>query len=403
MVSKINHGSNLYGAILYNQEKVDAGQASVIYSQDILCSPELTYNIEDCVKSFDIQMTANQRTKKPVIHISLNPDPKDEVDDEKAKLIAQKYLDTMGYGQQPYILYKHEDIERVHYHIVTVCVDEKGKKIDDTYEWRRSTNACRHIEKEFDLHIPTKKQLYEESLVKHLDYTKADLSKQIKSIVLQLLHTYKVTSMAEYKTLLELHGITLTEVKGSINDKLIRGILYSAIDDNGEKIGKPIKSSYIDKDTGHEELRKKFQRDKKLISDRNKDFIRKVITQCMYQCKTRSREELTELLQKRGIDLVLRTNEEGRTYGATFVDHHTKTVINGSALGKEFSANALNNFFDNPYYIISEELENKGLEPPTKEKEDGFYLPLGTGYDADEEAWKRKMRKKKNKKSNFNS
>lgn len=403
MVSKINHGSNLYGAIMYNQEKVDAGQASVIYSQDILCSPELTYDIENCVKSFDIQMTANQRTKKPVIHISLNPDPRDKVDDAKAKLIAQKYLDTMGYGQQPYLLYKHQDIERTHYHIVTVCVDEEGNKINDKFEKRRSMTTCRSIEKEFNLHVPTKKQLYEESLVKHVDYTKANVSKQIKSITSQLLNSYKVTSMAEYKTLLELHGITITEIRGRIEEKLIRGILYSALDEKGKKTGKPVKSSYIGKETGYEELKKKFQADKKLISDRNKDFIRKVITQCMYQCKTRSREELTELLQKRGIDLVLRTNEEGRTYGATFVDHHTKTVINGSGLGKEFSANALNNFFDNPYYIISEELQNKGLESPTKEKESGFYLPLGTGYDADEEAWKRKMRKRKNKKSNFNS
>lgn len=402
MVSKISHGSNLYGAILYNQEKVDAGQASIIYSQDILCSPELTYNIEDSVKSFDVQMTANQRTKKPVIHISLNPDPRDKVDDEKAKLIAQKYLDTMGYGQQPYLLYKHQDIERTHYHIVTVCVDEEGNKINDKFEKRRSMSACRSIEKEFNLHVPTKKQLYEESLVKHVDYTKANVSKQIKNIASQLLNSYKVTSMAEYKTLLELHGITITEMRGRIEEKLIRGILYSAIDENGKKTGKPVKSSYIGKETGYEELKKKFQTDKKLISDRNKDFIRKVITQCMYQCKTRSREELTELLKKRGIDLVLRTNEEGRTYGATFVDHHTKTVINGSALGKEFSANVLNNFFDNPYYIISEELQNKGLESPTKEKEFGFFLSLGAGYDADEEAWKRKMRKKRIKKNNLN-
>ena len=93
--------------------------------------------------------------------------------------------------------------------------------------------------------------------------------------------------------------------------------------------------------------------------------------------------------------MVLRTNESGRTYGVTFIDHHTKTVIKGSGLGKEYSANTMDKFFDNPYYILKEELENKGLEnAPTKEKQDPV-IPISSGYDSSEEEWKRKNRKKK--------
>ncbi len=46
-------------------------------------------------------------------------------------------------------------------------------------------------------------------------------------------------------------------------------------------------------------------------------------------------------LQGKGIDLVLRYGNGGRLFGATFIDHNSRTVLNGSALGKEFSANAL--------------------------------------------------------------
>lgn len=398
MVAKITHGNDLWGAVSYNQNKVDEKQASVIHSQDILFSPDLTYNTRDTVRSFDFHMLANNRTKNPVIHISLNPDPKDKVDDDTAKLIAQKYLDTMGYGKQPYILYKHTDIERVHYHIVTVCVDELGNKINDKFEKRRSMETCRSLEKEFNLNIPTKKQLYEQSLVKHVDYQKGDLQKQLKSVTAQLLDTYKITGLSEYKTLLELHGMTMTQVEGNFKGKPIHGIIYSAIDENGKKQGQPVKSSILDNKSGYKELNVKFRKDKKQITEKNKDFIKKVITQCMYQCKKRSREELTDLLKKRGIDMVLRNNDEGRTYGVTFVDHHSKTVIKGSGLGKEYSANYLNNFFDNPYFILSEEYMNKGIgETPTKEKE-GAELFLGgySGYDPDEEAWKRKKKKRKN-------
>lgn len=38
----------------------------------------------------------------------------------------------------------------------------------------------------------------------------------------------------------------------------------------------------------------------------------------------------------------------GRIYGVTFIDHNTMTVLNGSRLGKQFSANALNERFNNP-------------------------------------------------------
>ncbi|GHU59341.1 hypothetical protein FACS189411_16050 [Bacteroidia bacterium] len=51
-------------------------------------------------------------------------------------------------------------------------------------------------------------------------------------------------------------------------------------------------------------------------------------------------------VREKGIDLVLRKNEEGRIYGATFIDHNERCVLNGSRLGKEFSANVLNERFE---------------------------------------------------------
>lgn len=397
MVAKISHGSSLTGVLMYNQNKVDEKEAMVIDSRSIIHSADYTYNVIDSERSFDCYMRANQRTEKPVVHISLNPDPNDNVDDPTAKKIAEEYLSRMGYGNQPYILYKHQDISRTHYHIVTVNIDENGKKISDKFEKRHSMEVCRSIEKEFKLHVPTKKQLFEESLVKKVEYSKGNLLKQIKTVTSRLLETYKITSLNEYKTLLELHGMTLTQVDGMIDDKQIRGIFYSAIDEGDKKIGRQLKSSLFKNKSGYNDLQNKFKHDKKKITEQNKMFIKRVIIQCMYQCKDRTHKELTDLLKKRNIDLLLRINKEGRVYGVTFVDHNTKTVLNGSKLGIEFSANTLDKFFGNPLFIISEKLENKGLDSPTKEKETGdVFFPLNSGYDADEEAFKRKMKRKRN-------
>lgn len=395
MVAKINRGASLYGALVYNQNKVDNAEATVMDSRYIIHSANYTFNIGDCQKSFEGYLATNQRIEKPVIHISLNPDPRDRVDDDTAKKIAEEYLTQMGYGKQPYILYKHEDIERTHYHIVTVCVDQNGKKISDKFERKKSMDACRELEKKYNLHIPSKKDLKEESKISPVNYQKGNLKNQIRNTVSGLLSTYKVSGLSEYKTLLELHGVTITQINGQIENKAIHGICYSAIDNNGKKIGQQLKASLFKKGFGYDALIKKFRKDKKLITEKNISFMKRIIHQCLCQCKDRTHKELIELLKKRGIDLILRVNKDSRIYGVTYVDHNTKTVLNGSKLGIEFSANNLNNFFANPYYIIQELPDGKETkESPTKEENMPF-LNLTQSSDSDEEAWKKRMRKKK--------
>jgi hypothetical protein len=80
------------------------------------------------------------------LHISLNPDPKDKVSDDKFREMAEQYMREMGYGEQPFVVFKHTDIDRSHIHIVSVCVDEEGKKISDKFEKMRSMNVCRELE-----------------------------------------------------------------------------------------------------------------------------------------------------------------------------------------------------------------------------------------------------------------
>jgi len=57
--------------------------------------------------------------------------------------------------------------------------------------------------------------------------------------------------------------------------------------------------------------------------------------------KKSSIPELISALKKQGIHIVLRQNANGILYGITYVDHQTKCVFNGSALGKAYSAKAI--------------------------------------------------------------
>ena len=88
-------------------------------------------NIGHCMRSFEAYLEANHRVEKPVVHISLNPSPDDQLTDNRLNMIAREYLTKLGYGNQPFIIYKHSDIGRPHLHIVTTCITDRGTKIND--------------------------------------------------------------------------------------------------------------------------------------------------------------------------------------------------------------------------------------------------------------------------------
>jgi hypothetical protein len=160
VIAKINTGASIFGAIEYNLDKIKEGQASVILQHKMIenYTGDSNSDLRFALLSFEPYLIANKRTEKPVVHISLNPDPKDSLSDEQYAQLAQDYMDKMGFGNQPFIVYKHEDIDRRHLHIVTVRVDENGKKISDSFEKLRSMDACREWEVKYKLHPALKKE-----------------------------------------------------------------------------------------------------------------------------------------------------------------------------------------------------------------------------------------------------
>ena len=120
MVAKISSGSSLYNALAYNHNKLNAGNAKVLFTSNMVEPKNGKFSIGICTRSFEPYLLANNRTENPVIHISLNPDPKDNLNDEQFAQIAEEYMQKLGYGNQPFVVYKHEDIDRHHIHIVSV-------------------------------------------------------------------------------------------------------------------------------------------------------------------------------------------------------------------------------------------------------------------------------------------
>ena len=350
MVANIRSGSSPGGALYYNKEKVDKDEAEVLLWQKMLEPYDKCgrLDIDACMESFMPYLEANRRTTNTVFHASLNPSPEDRLTDEQLRKIACEYMERMGYGEQPYIVFKHKDISREHLHIVSLRVDEQGRKLPHDFEARRSMEILRDLERKYGLHPSVKGQgLTDREGLRKVNYSEGNVKQQISSVARSCLRNYKCSSYGEFRTLLELLNVSVEERTGTVDGRDYAGVIYGAMTDDCYGIGTPFKSSRIGKDVGYKALQKYYERSKSALKqDGTLDRLRQTVKDAMSPDNTR--EEFRQLLKADGIDVVFRINPVGRIYGATFIDHNAGIVANGSLLGKEFSANVFNELYPAP-------------------------------------------------------
>ena len=409
MVAKISVGNSLYGAIAYNGEKINEAKGRLLTTNRIYNDGSGKVDINKAMEGFITFMPPQMKVEKPVVHISLNPHPEDVLTDTELQDISREYLEKLGFGNQPYLVFKHEDIDRHHLHIVTVNVDENGKRLNRDFLYRRSDRIRRELEQKYGLHPAEHKNVRLENPLRKVDTSVGDVKKQAGNIVKAISGQYRFQTMGEYRALLSLYNMTVEEAHGNVRGREYHGLVYSVTDDKGNKVGNPFKSSLFGKSVGYEAVQKKFARSKQEIKDRKlADMTKRTVFSVLEG--TYDKEKFVATLKRKGIDTVLRYTEEGRIYGATFIDHRTGCVLNGSRMGKELSANALQEHFTLPYAgqppiplsVPVEELENRqgysGGEYESHSSGMNLFAPEGPAVDAEEEAFIRAMQRKKKKK-----
>ena len=361
------------------------------------------------MEDFLALMPVRSKVEKPVVHISLNPHPDDMLTDTELQDIAREYLEKMGFGNQPYMVYKHEDIDRHHLHIVTVRVDGDGRSIDTRNNFYRSKQITRELERKYGLHDAERKSRRTDMPLHKVDVSAGDVKKQAGNVVKELNRRYRFQTMGEYRALLSLYNMTVEEARGNVRGREYNGLVYSVTDDSGNKVGNPFKSSLFGKSVGYDAVQRKFARSKTEIKDRKlADMTKRTVLSLLQG--TYDKERFIATLKEKGIDTVLRYTEEGRIYGATFIDHRTGCVLNGSRMGRELSANALQEHFTLPYagqppvpLSITTEGQEETQAPSTSEYGRdldgmGLFSPEGPAVDAEEEAFIRAMQRRKKKK-----
>jgi len=336
-------GTSLYGALAYNGLKVNEGEGRLLAVNRIFDDGSGRMDVARAERDFKRFMPEQVRTRNKVIHISLNPHPDDRLTDTELEQLAREYLDRLGYGDQPYLVFKHEDISRHHLHIVSVNVDESGRRLNRDFIHRRSKRITSELEKKYGLHPADRRQHRTDNPLRRVDTSQGDVKRQVSNVAKAVMSGYRFQTMGEYRALLSLYNVTVEEARGMVNGREYHGLVYfslspdnsSATDGAGNKTGNPFKASRIGKSVGYEAVQRRFEYSKGQIRDRHlAEITRKTVAAAL--ARTYRREEFVALLKAKGVDVVFRHTDEGRIYGATFIDHRTGCVLNGSRLGREF-------------------------------------------------------------------
>ena len=415
MIAKISATENLGGALGYNFKKVQHNEASVLCVNELREGFDGTYRIDKVLRDMQALIPEKCRTKKTVFHCSLNPHPDEKVSDEQLTQIAKEYMEALGYGKQPYIVFKHNDIAREHIHIVSIRVDSRGQKINDRFEKRRSKQIADALERKYSL-IPSSKVTDREMKeVSKIDTTKGNIKEQVAETLLSVLKHYKFCSLGELNAILSRYHLTVEEVKTEFRGKKYDGLVYVPTDEKGNKAGTPIHASDIGRGVGYTAVQNRMQKSKQTIKPLIPTVRRKVLE--VMRTSPDTKEKLQQKMEEQGLRVVIRRNENGRIYGITFIDDEQGVALNGSRLGKGYAANVFNAYLSNPTHNpfsdetlygnpsvrleasptvqpLQSDTENADnlIDELIEDMADGSFLPTGND-DWKEAAWQRKLRR----------
>lgn len=341
MVARLSESTSLRRIFLYNEHKVEAGVARCLLAENY---PSEAADLDEHMRLKMLLKMAELRpsVKTNALHISLNFDASEQLSDAQFIQIARDYMTGIGFGDQPYLMYRHEDAGHPHMHLVTTNIQLDGIPIPlHKLGIRKSEPIRKAIEKKYGLMIAEEQNGSKYELAsaysEQATYGKRESKKAISIVLNAIVDKYKYSSLHELNAVLSLYNVRAD--RGGEDSRTYKrgGLVYRILDDKGRPIGTPIKASAFYNKPTLKKLEQKF----KLNGSRKKVaaiHLRNAINTYFLQHTSLSLSGFTAALKEEGISLVLRQNDKGDTYGITYVDHYNKTVFNGSDLGKAFSA-----------------------------------------------------------------
>jgi hypothetical protein len=340
MVARITPTKSIAKTLSYNEEKVTQGKAELIRAGNFL-QDKNNLSYADKLHRFQHLTELNARSQVKMWHATLNFQPGEKLSNDQLIAIADRYMSGLQMENQPYLVYRHEDANHPHIHIVSSLIRPDGSRIDTNRMANRLSEPTRKaIEKEFHLQ-PARRQ--SKSPVPNPDQVRkinpdseTPVTQSMDRVLGMVTRHYNFTNRHEFNAILR--GYNLIAETGNPGSKTHQhhGIYYTALDDHGNKISPPVMASRLSGRPTSATLNEKFRQSRSARTD-GLVSVRQRLDWILDQQPPTLRETVSQL-QRDGIEVVTPPANGRNPHEQIYVDHRTRIAISGEALGPAYTA-----------------------------------------------------------------
>ena len=324
----------------YHELKMKKGQAEILAAGNFLKeAEELGYR--DKLYQFERLISQNERADKKVLQVFLSFGKDEKVSNAQMAAIGRDYLQAIGFAEQPWLIYRHNDTLHPHAHLVSTTIRPDGKSIQlrkqDFYESRNLTHA---LEEKYGLEQASWKEEYAQKSIQRLRRIKegeGSVYPSVKLVLDKVLPEYRYTSLDELNAVLGLYNVQACRGREDSEGHRNRGLYYRVLGDDGVPTGHYFRAGAFDNHPGIGYLETRFATNQcEQLEHRRR--LTGIINYALLG-EGISRPALERELAAQRISVV---QQEGPgAPGIVYVDHLTKEVYEGRRLGERYSAEAI--------------------------------------------------------------
>jgi len=335
----INYNQNVRRLFRYHEIKVRRGAAELIYTGNYFKdTADLT--TKDKIYPFLQRASLNEQVRAHVLHLVLRFAPEDRPTNDKMISVAREYLQKMGWENEPYVVYRHNDTTQPHLHIALPKIRKDGSRIivrkDDYY---RSKKEVRRLEIKYSLR-PSDAATLSDDLrrfpLQKIRFGEMPLWPAMNKILDEVVPKYRFTSLDELNAVLRLYNLKASRGRPDSFANKIGGLLYIPLTDAGKETKTYIKASIFPSRPTLKNLEKLFVKNQAL-REPDRQRVTVAIDWTLYN-KSLSLEAFRKTLENEQISTVIKRDSNGDPQNIWYVDHQKKTVFEGQALGSQYAA-----------------------------------------------------------------
>ncbi len=336
MIVEIHKSSpSTAGTMRYNGDKVRAGVAEVVAEHGIG-----SRDIRTIARVLaDRELLSLREAEHVSFQMSVNPGPDDAIREDQIPSFVRELMEGLGYGRQPWAVFRHEDTGRRHWHVVSVRVDDKGRKINDFWEKRRCDRLVASLGSKYGFTkgaVKTASRPMEtRETIPVFRKNSGDTLKSIEACVRHSLG-YRFTTRRQFAEILRCHGVQVQEGLGK--DDLKVYLSFQGLDEKGRTCTGAVSGTKLPFDVTA------------ALSER--------IAECKGQDNTEERKTLKaemvselkkapdyasfeENMKRKGVDIVIYRDGNGEPSASAVIDHRSMCAFKSSEISRTLSADIL--------------------------------------------------------------